>query len=112
MVRTRSQLENMSEDELIDEVLSLENFKNDINPKLLVLNDSFNNCDSKYVMTICQLRNSLSILRRCNEFLLDCVTHLERNNLSHAQDNQSKTLKPIQDGWREGQKGLLPVFSL
>ena len=33
MVRTRSQLENLSKDELIDEVLSLENFKNDINMK-------------------------------------------------------------------------------
>ena len=112
MVPARSQLENMSEDELIDEVLGLENFKNDINPKFLVLNDCFNNCDSKYAMVICQLRNSLSISRRCNEFLLDCVTHLERDNLSHAQYNQSKTLKPIQEGGREGQKGLLPVFSL
>ena len=28
MVQTRSQLENLSKDELIDEVLSLENFKN------------------------------------------------------------------------------------
>ena len=33
MVRTRSQLENLSKDKLIDEVLSLENFKNDINMK-------------------------------------------------------------------------------
>ena len=33
MVQTRSQLENLSKDELIDEVLSLENFKNDINRK-------------------------------------------------------------------------------
>ena len=33
MVRTRSQSENLSKDELIDEVLSLENFKNDINTK-------------------------------------------------------------------------------
>ena len=31
MVRTRSQLENMSKDELIDEVLSIDNFKNNIN---------------------------------------------------------------------------------
>ena len=31
MVRTRSQLENLSKDGLIDEVLSLETFKNDIN---------------------------------------------------------------------------------
>ena len=39
MVRTRSQLENLSKHELIDEVLSLENFKNDINVKFSELND-------------------------------------------------------------------------
>ena len=33
MVRTRSQLKNLTKDELIDEVLSLENFKNDINAR-------------------------------------------------------------------------------
>ena len=50
MVRTRSQLENMSKDELIDEVLSLENFKNDINVKFSELNDFFNNFEGKYVL--------------------------------------------------------------
>ena len=33
MARTRSELENLSKDELIDEVLSLANFKNYINAK-------------------------------------------------------------------------------
>ena len=33
MVQTRSQLENLSKDKLINEVLSLENFKKDINAK-------------------------------------------------------------------------------
>ena len=50
MVRTRSQLENLSKDELIDEGLSLENFKNDINMKFSELNDRFNNFESKYEM--------------------------------------------------------------
>ena len=50
MVRTRNQLENLSKDELIDEVLSLENFKNDINMKFSELNDRFNNFESKYEM--------------------------------------------------------------
>ena len=40
----------MSKDELIDEVLSLENFKNDINMKFSELNDRFNNFESKYEM--------------------------------------------------------------
>ena len=39
MVQTRSQLENLSRDELIDEVLSLENFKNNINPKFSELSE-------------------------------------------------------------------------
>ena len=40
----------MSKDELIDEVLSLENFKNDINVKFSELNDFFNNFEGKYVL--------------------------------------------------------------
>ena len=43
MVRTRSQLGNLLKDELIDEVLSIENFKNDINSKFSEQNDRFNN---------------------------------------------------------------------
>ena len=39
MVQTRIQLENLSKDELIDEVLSLENFKNVINMKFSKFND-------------------------------------------------------------------------
>ena len=57
MVRTRSQLENLSKDELIDEVVelidevvSLENFKNDINATFSELNDRFNNFQAKYEM--------------------------------------------------------------
>ena len=50
MVRTRSQLENLSKDELIDEVLSLENFKNDINVKFSGLNNRFNDFEAKYEM--------------------------------------------------------------
>ena len=59
MVQTRSQLENLSKDELIDEVLSLENFKNDINAKFSELNDRFNNFQAKYEM----LNSNLSISR-------------------------------------------------
>ena len=46
MVRTRGQLENLSKDEVIDQVLSLENFKNGINVKFSELNDSFNNFEA------------------------------------------------------------------
>ena len=82
MVRTRSQLENLSKDELIDEVLSLENFKNDINVKFSKLNDRFNNFEAKYKM----VNSNLLITRRCNELLLERITQLE-HNLNNTQYN-------------------------
>ena len=66
MIRTRSQLENLSKDELIDEVLSLENFKNDINVKFSQLNDHFNDFEAKYEM----INSNMSITRRCNDLYL------------------------------------------
>ena len=67
MVRTRRQLENLSEDKLIDEVLSLENFKSDINVKFFELNDRFNDFEAKYEM----VNSNLSITRHCNDLLLE-----------------------------------------
>ena len=84
MVRTRSRLENMSKDELIDEVLSLENFKNDINRKFSEVNDRFNDFEAKYEM----VNSNLSITRRCNDLLLERITQLERNSLNNAQYNR------------------------
>ena len=66
MIRTRSQLENLSKNELIDEVLSLENFKNDINVKFSELNDHFNDFEAKYEM----INSNMSITRRCNDLYL------------------------------------------
>ena len=40
----------MSKDELIGEVLSFENFKNDINAKLSELSDRFNDFQAKHEM--------------------------------------------------------------
>ena len=56
---------------LIDEVLILENFENDINTKFSELNDRFNDFQAKYEM----VNSNLSILRRCNELLLKRITH-------------------------------------
>ena len=89
MVRTRSHLENLSKDELIDEVLSLENFKNDINTKFSELNDRFNNFQAKYEI----VNSNLSISRRCDEFLIERMTQLERNNLNNDQYNRRETLE-------------------
>ena len=67
MVQTRSQFENMSKDEFIYEVLSLENFKNDVNVKFSELNDCFNNFEAKYEM----VNSNLLISRHCNNLLLE-----------------------------------------
>ena len=75
MVGTRSQLENLSKDELIDEVLSLENFKNDINVKFSKLNDRFNDFEAKYEM----FNSNILITRRCNDLLVERITQSERN---------------------------------
>ena len=82
-------MENLTKDELIDEVLRLENFKNDINPKFSELNDRFNNFQAKYEM----VNSNLSISRHCNELLLERITQLERNNLNNAQYNKRETLE-------------------
>ena len=81
-------MENLSKDELIDEVLSLENFKNDSNVKFSELNDRFNDFEAKYEM----VNSNLSITRRCND-LLERITQLERNNLNNAQYNRRETLE-------------------
>ena len=94
MVRTSRQLENLSKDELIDEVLNLQNFKNDINVRFSELNDHFNDIEAKYEM----VNSNLSIARRCNDLLLERITQLERNNLNNAQYTRRETLeiKPVQ----------------
>ena len=81
MVQTRSRLENLLKDELIDEVLSLENFKNDINVKFSKLNDRFNDFEAKYEM----VNSNLSITRCCNDLLLECITQLECNNVQYTR---------------------------
>ena len=62
-------MENLSKDELIDEVLDLKNFKNEINVKFSELNYCFNNFEAKY------------------------ETQLEHNNLNNAQYNRRETLE-------------------
>ena len=59
MMGMRSQLENLSKDELIDEILSLKSFKNGINSKFSELNDRFNDFEVKYE----RVNSNLSISR-------------------------------------------------
>ena len=82
-------MENLSQDELVDEVHSLENFRSDINVNFSELNDRFNNFEAKYEM----VNSNLSITRRCNDLLLERITQLERNNLNNAQYTRRQTLE-------------------
>ena len=89
MVQTRSQLVNLSKDQLINEDQSLENVKNNINAKFAELNDRFNNFQAK-----CEMINSnLSISRCCNELSLERISLLEHKNLNNAQYNRIETLE-------------------
>ena len=87
MVRTRYRSENLSKDEIIDEVLCLEFFKNGINVKFLVLKDRFNNFKGKFEM----VNSNLSVTRRYNDLLLGRITQLERDNLNNAQYTRRET---------------------
>ena len=82
-------MENLSKDELIDEVLSLENFSRDINVTFSELNDRFNDFEAKYEM----VNSNLLIKRRCNELLVERITQLERNNLNNVQYTRKETLE-------------------
>ena len=99
MAQTRSQLENLSKDELIDKVIGLENFKNDINSKFSELNDYFNEFQEKYKM----VNSNLSISKCCNELLLEHITQLECSNLSNVQYDRRETLQinPVLSGIAE-----------
>lgn len=77
----RTQLENLSKDELIDEFLSV---RNDINSKFSELNDRSNDFEVKYEM----VNSNLSISRCINELLLERINQLKLNKLKNAQYNK------------------------
>ena len=82
-------MENLSKDELIDEVFSLKHFKNNISVKFSELNDCFNDFKAKYEMVNC----NHSITRRCNDLLLERITQLESNNLNNTHYTRRETLE-------------------
>ena len=77
MVVTRSQLENLSKDELIDRLLQVEN----IEDKLEHLNKRFDDFLGKYD----ELHSELQVSKNCSNLLRNQVIKLERNALSTAQ---------------------------
>ena len=76
MVVTRSQLENLSKDELIDRLLQIEN----IEDKLEHLNKRLDNFLGKYN----ELHSELQVSRNFSNLLYNRVIELEKNALSTA----------------------------
>ena len=84
MVFTRSQSENLSREELIEELVKL----SDITDRLKELTDKFNNFSRKYK----ELKSDLVVTKKCNSLLHSCIIQLEKNTVSNAQYHRRETL--------------------
>ena len=76
MVRTRSQLENLSKEELIHELISIEN----INSKLSDLISRFNDLKQYEILS-----SVLTVSKNCNCLLDERIVQLERNTVNNVQ---------------------------
>ena len=77
MILTRAQVDNLSREELIEELLKF----SDITDKLNGLNNRFDDFIKKYD----ELNSELLISKNCNSLLLKRITNLERNALNNAK---------------------------
>ena len=85
MVRTRSQLENLSKEELIDELIIVE----DISSKLSDLTSRFDDFLRQYEV----LSSELTISKNCNCLLGERLVQLERNAVNNAQYHRRESLE-------------------
>ena len=85
MVLTRSQYENMSEEELIEQLVS----HDDIAAKLSELTKRFDEFFDKYET----LHSELKITRNCNSLLLERVYQLVHNVVRNSQYHRTETLE-------------------
>ena len=77
MVQTRSQLENLSKEELIEELITVD----DITSKISDLTNQFDNFLRRFEV----FSLDLSIKRNCNRLLTGRVVQLERNAIMNDQ---------------------------
>ena len=85
MVQTRSQLENLSKEELIDELISVEN----ISSKLSDLTSRFDDSLRQYE----NLNSELAVSKNCNHLLTERIVRLERNVISNAEYHCRESLE-------------------
>ena len=77
MVRTRSELENLSKEELIEELITFD----DITSKISDLTNRFNDFLRRFEV----VSSDLAITRNCNRLLTERILQLERNAFTNAQ---------------------------
>ena len=77
MVRTRSQLEHLSKDILIDELMSIK----DIFSKLVNLMTQFDDFTRRFEI----LSSELAVSKNCNQLLSERIIQLERNAVNNPQ---------------------------
>ena len=85
MVRTRSQLENLSKEELIDELISAE----DISSKLSDLTSRFDDFLRRYEV----LSSEPTISKNRNRLLGERIVQLDRNAVNNAQYHRRESLE-------------------
>ena len=85
MVRTRSQLEHLSKDELIDELMSI----GDISSKLANLTTRFDDFSRKFEV----LSSELAVSKNCNRLLSERIIQLERNAVDNAQYHRRESIE-------------------
>ena len=85
MVRTRSQLENLSKEELIEELITVD----DITSKISDLTNRFDDFLRRFEV----VSSDLAITRNCNRLLTERVVQLERNAVTNAQYHRRESVE-------------------
>ena len=85
MVQTRSQLEHLSQDKLIDGLMSIE----DISSKLVNLTTWFDGFTGRFEI----LSSELTVSKNCNRLLSERIIQLERNTVSNAQYHRCELIE-------------------
>ena len=85
MVRTKSQLEHLSKDELTDELMSIE----DISPKLANLTTRFGDFSRRFEI----LSSELSVSKNYICLLSERIIQLERNAVNNAQYHRRESIE-------------------
>ena len=108
MGRTRSQLEHLSKDELIDELMSFEA----ISSKLANLATRIDDFSRRFEV----LSSGLTVSKNCNRLLSERIIQLERNVVNNAQYHRRESIEvspvPASIGDKELEDCICKALSL